>query len=158
MSEEVWTEPEVPEEEDVQNEDSDEEQQVLQVPSLVVPDVGLNRMTATKGHDGVVIGWEAVCNHPNHQFPAQCRKNRRSVAAGRDAKTALRMLTAWLAWGKDLSDRDKHFQDKWDDVEAAAKNGTLPELEDITPVTKFGGVFEEDAHGRPGLAKRRKRQ
>ena len=145
------------EEEDVQNEDEDEDEDEEQQVSPVVPDVGLNRMTAVK-ENGVVVDWEAVCNHPHHQFPSACRKNRRSVAAGRDEKTTIRMLTAWLAWGKDLSDRAEHFKDMWGDVEAAAANGTLPQLEDITPVTEFGGVFEEDAHGRPGLVKRRKRQ
>ena len=144
-----------------ENEDEDEEQPDVPAvpPPPFVPDVGLNRMTAVRDpNNGSIIGWEAVCNHPSHQFPSACRKNRRSVAAGRDEKLTIRMLAAWLAWGKDSADRGEHFDDKWKDVEKAAKNGTLPEAEEIPPVLEYGGVFEEDAHGRPGLVKRRKRQ
>ena len=141
-----------------ENEAQDEEAENKPSPYIIpdVPDVGLNRLTPLRSKDGRFVGWEAGCNHPLHQFPNACRTNLRNEGKGRNEKTTRQMLCAWLDYGADLPDREAHFVDTWEKVEAAARNGTLPE--EVPPVQEYGGVEDEDVHGTVGLRKRRRRK
>ena len=91
-------------------------------------DWGLNHGVRVMSR-GTHTGWEASCHRPDHQRPILCRKSLRLTAKGRAAADTLRMLQVWLVWGAADADRDTRQKSTWTRVEAAFKNGILPDSE-----------------------------
>ena len=81
------------------------------------------------------VGWEAICHHPDHQFPIKCRKNARNCAGGRSEPVTRRMLQRWLQLGLECSDKSAHMS-IWKQVCEEATNNSL--AEEVAPVTSFG--------------------
>ena len=119
---------------------------------------GLNHVTQVF-KDGVAVGWEMQCHHPGHKRGSvKCRKHVKAVTRARDEETTLRMLKTWAAWGATVPTRQAHA-DLWQQVVAAAGNGTLPE--DVAPVLSFRSrrakAVAKPAAEESGSSKKRRR-